>query len=90
MPGTTCGMLVMFQIAIAIGLMLPFARKLLEGQSPWWWMLAVPLLLLFSILGAYLLNLVLETIEWLLFCRCRCENCGGRRWSWGFTEGFGL
>lgn len=90
LPGATCGLLIMFQMAIAIGSMSAVARKLLQDQSPWWWLLAVPLVLLLSLPAAYLLNLILETIEWLLFCWRRCERCGKRRWSWGFTQGFGL
>jgi hypothetical protein len=90
LPGTTCGLLIFGQMGIAGSAMMAPVSKMLAGHSAWWWVLATPSVLLLSLPAAYVLNLLLEAIEWLLFCRCRCENCGGRRWSWGFTQGFGL
>jgi hypothetical protein len=62
---------------------------LLPAELPWWaWLILVPVNLVLAVLAGWLLDLLLQTIEWLLFARRRCPRCGGRRWSWGFTEGF--
>ena len=90
LPGATCGMLFIMPMAIAGGVLLGIARPILAGRDGWWWLLAIPLILVLSIVAACLLNLLLEGLEWLVFCRRRCPSCGARRWSWGFTRGFGL
>jgi hypothetical protein len=41
-------------------------------------------------IAAMLLNVLMEFIEWLAFSLRRCPKCRCRRWSWGFTRGFGL
>lgn len=40
--------------------------------------------------GMIVINFALELAEWLAFARRKCPVCGARRWSWGFTRGFGL
>ncbi|WP_081610882.1 MULTISPECIES: hypothetical protein [Rhodopirellula] len=60
----------------------------------WWNLLLVPLSvvagLIVFFLCALLLNYLLELIEYLMFVARKCPKCGARRWSWGFTRGFGL
>ena len=67
------------------------------GTAPdasWWALLVVPLAVILVVLavmiGAILMNTFLELLEWLAFSCRRCPKCGRRRWSWGFTRGFGL
>jgi hypothetical protein len=58
---------------------------------PWWVALIGTLLSCGAVvLVAVALNLLLEAVEYLAFVRRSCPNCGARRWSWGFTSGFGL
>ena len=60
----------------------------------WWAVLLIPLSMALGLalllLGALIFNYILELTEWLVYCRRRCPKCRKRRWSWGFTEGFGL
>lgn len=82
-----------------------FARSLNETDAAaidsnassglgWWALIIVPLILIVGFIAlfisAMILNALLELIEWLAYCRRRCPNCDCRRWSWGFTRGFGL
>ena len=52
--------------------------------------LAAVVVLIGTILGVIVLNFVLELLEYLAFVRRKCPVCGARRWSWGYTRGFGL
>lgn len=60
----------------------------------WWAIIVVPLFMAVGLMllffGAMILNLLLELIEWLAYCCRRCPKCSRRKWSWGFTNGFGL
>lgn len=60
----------------------------------WWALLVIPLAMALGFVvlfvGAMILNAIFELIEWLVFSCRRCPKCGRRRWSWGFTNGFGL
>jgi len=82
-----------------------FVRSLIETESAgiesktssglgWWALLVVPLVMIIGFItlfiAAMILNALMELIEWLAYCRRRCPTCGCRRWSWGFTRGFGL
>ncbi len=61
------------------------------SSPPWWmWIVLIPAGLAFAVFGVLVLNSLFSAIEWLLFARRRCPQCGDRRWSWGFTRGFGL
>lgn len=61
------------------------------GPLPWWaWFAIVPLGLVCAVIGAMVLNVLFQAVEWLAFALRRCPRCGKRRWSWGFTRGFGL
>lgn len=59
-------------------------------DSPWWVAaLAVVLGLVVVVVGMAVVNFGLGLAEWLAFARRPCPACGARRWSWGFTRGFG-
>jgi hypothetical protein len=90
LPGATCGLLMFAQIGIAAATILAVIPRIFGPGLGWWWLAAAPAAVALSLPAAYLLDLVLEGIEWLLFCLRRCPSCGARSWSWGFTQGFGL
>ena len=90
LPGVTCGLFILAQMTIAafiVGALIP--KGFLSGLGPWKW-LGLPLLPVVAFFGALILNWLLEAIEWLAFCLRKCPQCGKRRWSWGYTGGFGL
>lgn len=89
LPGVSCGLMIMVLTGVAGGLLL-FLLRFYTTSLGWWWLLAAPLLVVASFVGSWLLHELLAGIEWLLFCFRRCPNCRFRRWSWGFTQGFGL
>jgi hypothetical protein len=63
----------------------------LGGLRPWWvWLIAVIAGPILVIVGMVLINFLLELFEYLAFAWRRCPQCRARRWSWGFTRGFGL
>jgi hypothetical protein len=39
--------------------------------------------------GAALVCLAMELSDFVLAHCGRCPNCGSRKWSWGYTRGFG-
>jgi hypothetical protein len=90
LPGATCGLLMFAQMGLAGGIMFGALPRFFPHGLGWWWLVAAPLVLVLSLPAAFLLNLVLEGLEWLIFCLRRCPSCGARSWSWGFTQGFGL
>ncbi len=62
-----------------------------QAEDPWWVYVAICVLgLLLLVVGAAVVKYLLEVVEYLVFARRRCERCGARRWSRGFTRGFGL
>ena len=60
----------------------------------WWALVIIPLMMIvgFVVLfvAAMILNALMEFMEWCAFSLRRCPECSRRRWSWGFTRGFGL
>lgn len=100
LPTVTCGIYLLFLmgLTVAIG---SFTLRLIRGDSPglalelgWWKLLVIPLGmvvgLVLAFVGAVLLNYVFEFIEYVAFCLRKCPKCGARKWSWGYTRGFGL
>jgi hypothetical protein len=91
-------MLFMMGCATAI---MTFSLRRLRGDTPnpiadlgWWNLLAIPIglivLIIVAFFGGLVLNYALEFFEWLAYCLRKCPKCGCRKWSWGFTRGFGL
>ena len=100
LPTVTCGIYLLFLmgLTVAIG---SFTLRLIGGDSPglalelgWWKLLVIPLGmvvgLVLAFVGTVLLNYVFEFIEYVAFCLTKCPKCGARKWSWGYTRGFGL
>jgi hypothetical protein len=66
-----------------------------EVATPWWvWIVLLPISLAITlavfVLVAAGIHHVLRLVERLAFIRRRCPACGSRKWSRGFTSGFGL
>lgn len=90
LPGASCGVLIFAQIGFAGAVMLAAIPNVFFDGLGWWWLLAAPTVLVLALSAAFLLNMILACLEWLAFCLRRCPECGARRWSFGFTQGFGL
>lgn len=43
-----------------------------------------------SIAGLLAILYIPWTLEWLYVMRLKCPDCGHRKWTYPFTEGFGL
>ena len=101
LPAVSCGLYLIGLLwlsaclfaATAHGLRSPLSRDadVSPASPPWWyWLIGCPASLVLMLLGAVLLKYLLELIEFLVFILRRCPVCGGHRWSWGYTRGFGL
>ena len=90
LPQTTCGLLLAIYIGISIGLIMTIVPRVFPDGLGWWWLIGGPVVFTVAVLMSFVLSLLFETIEWLVFCRRKCPICEKRRWSWGFTQGFGL
>lgn len=89
-------------LVIAIRYIRSIARGVAESTTPtepatglgWWVLLVIPIAMVLGFValfvGAMILKAALELAEWTAYSRRRCPRCGHRRWSWGFTRGFGL
>lgn len=89
LPGATCGLIWISQMAIAFVLLVVLTRAIIPGGLGWWWVLALPVLILVAFFLAVLGEILLESLEWLVVRTRACEACGKRRWSFPFTDGFG-
>lgn len=100
LPTVTCGMYLFGLMGIVTGIA-AFTIHLLQGDGPreptdlgWWRIVLIPVGmvvgLLLVIAGAIALNYVFEFIEYVAYAFKKCPNCGARKWSWGYTRGFGL
>lgn len=102
LPTVSCGLYMIFLLCLSAGCVAVAARYLraligvqpAANQSvvtPWWVaVVAVVVGLVLAVIGAVMVKFVLELVEYLAFALRRCPSCGARRWSWGFTRGFGL
>ncbi len=90
LPGATCGIYFFPLMTFAAVLILKVIPQGHLNGLGWWWVVGVPVLLVVAFIGGYILDLALSLVEWILVHIARCPHCGGRRWSWGFTRGFGL
>ena len=104
LPSASCGVYFFLLLGLSLSAAI-LALRMLEktmpplqpgpgGGQPWWvWVVGVVgVLICFAaiVAGAIGLHYVLAAIEYLATARRRCPSCGSRRWSWGFTRGFGL
>ena len=102
LPSATCGLYFIGVLALSVGLLAGLVRLIRlrlgqavasaeEAAAPWWVDVSAYVIGFVLIVAcAWAVNFALESAEWLLFARRRCPECGGRRWSRGFTRGFGL
>jgi hypothetical protein len=105
LPSVSCGLYLVFLLGIANAchsLALLWLRSLIGESSaasdepvPWWIavgisLIVIPTMLVVWVLAAIALKYLLELIEYLTFAWRKCPTCGQRRWSWGYTRGFGL
>jgi hypothetical protein len=60
------------------------------GIPPWWWIIGVPVGAVVGLGAVIAVRYALEAVEYLVFLPRKCPHCGKRRWSWGYTQGFGL
>lgn len=90
LPAVSCGMLLMAYAAVygvLVGLAVPALERIwFHDGLGWRWVFVAILLIPCEVAIHYAAQLT----EWLAFCLKRCPGCGTRRWSWGFTRGFGL
>jgi uncharacterized protein (DUF983 family) len=90
MPTTTCGMLLILPMGAAV------AGAIIATETAWpswgWLSLLVPAPVFAAIflVAACAVHYLPWTLEYLLVCWRKCPKCGKCRWSYPFTEGFGL
>jgi hypothetical protein len=102
LPTVTCGLYLVFLLGLSAACIAAAARglRVLVGErpapaepveAPWWVAVVVVVAgLVLVVVGVAAVKFVLELVEYLSFAWRRCPRCGARRWSWGFTRGFGL
>ena len=91
MPTASCGVLAILGIVCGACFASTVVGVVLS-QNPSWPRDAVRVgaCVLGGIMGLFGIHYVPWTVEWLI-AMCRpCPDCGKRRWSYPFTEGFGL
>lgn len=82
MPTATCGLLIIPAFVITL-----MASFVIWRFVTWWALvLSIPAFFL-ALLGVHFIP---WTCEYLFTFWRRCPRCGQRRWSYPFTEGFGL
>lgn len=99
LPAASCGLYAIILLGFSAGAAAVLVERLRgrfaapgsDSSTPWWAEFGSPVLVLvLGIVGAIAINLVLQLVEYLAFVWRKCPGCGARRWSWGFTRGFGL
>lgn len=90
LPSVSCGLLLMVYASIGGAISWTVGELLWRVLPHWVTFAAIPALAVLGILMIWPLAWASGAVEWLLIHLTRCRRCGGRRWSWGFTEGFGL
>jgi hypothetical protein len=77
-------------IGISMALLLAGVPRLFPEGLGWSWLIGGAVLLVLGVVTSVALNWMFELLEYLAFAGRRCPQCGARRWSWGFRQGFGL
>ncbi len=77
-------------IGVASVMVTALVRVVFPNGLGWWWLLVIPAIPVLGVMGGFVLDVFLAAIEYLAFCWRRCPQCQCRRWSFGFTRGFGL
>ena len=91
MPNTSCGIIVIgggvVGVMTGLGIVNPIIHELAQWIKIVVWIVVVPIM---GFVGMILIHLIPWSVEWLLAMCHRCPECGSRKWSFPFTEGFGL
>jgi hypothetical protein len=92
LPTASCGLLMMTWLAMGCGVVFGFVRAIADARHwpQWHWWISGPAGFLCGLLVAIILAWVVQLLERLTVFSRRCPKCGSRRWSKGFTSGFGL
>jgi hypothetical protein len=102
LPTATCGLYLMALLALAGGLLwaalaltkwaIGSVQRPDPAPDPPWWLWPVALATWLGLLAGTTagVNWLVQAAERLVVRRRPCQGCGGRRWSRGFTRGFGL
>jgi hypothetical protein len=90
LPCTTCGLFLIVMMTVFLAPGVVWLKVWFPGGLGWWWVIAVPGLVVFSFIGAFLLDLVASIVEWVGVSLFACKKCKSHRYRFGRTEGFGL
>jgi hypothetical protein len=100
LPATPCLLYLLFLSCVSVGclnLAVLAIRATLDlpqrpaEPMPWWgWLVGCLVVMILFVIATAALKYALELLEWIAVRRKPCPRCGQRRWSWGFTGGFGL
>ena len=100
LPTATCGLYFLFLMGLTVAIGIFIVRLLRSDASGqphdlgWWDLVLFPVAmfagLILVLIGAMFLNFTFELIEYLAFSLRRCPRCRSRKWSWGYSRGFGL
>jgi hypothetical protein len=100
LPTVTCGLYLLAFPVLAVGILWgatyllrwalgPEVRP--RPPAPWWvWPVAAVVTVVLVVGMTVALKRAVEWAERLAVLRRPCPRCGGRRWSRGFTRGYGL
>jgi hypothetical protein len=102
LPTASCGLYLFSLPALAAGILwgaayllrraiVPRPEAAPRPPAPWWVWPVAAVVTVVAIAGTTVaLKWGLEAAERLAVLRRPCPRCGGRRWSRGFTRGYGL
>jgi hypothetical protein len=93
-PSVSCG-IYLFSLMVFPAMFMGASLGILKAWLAidgfgWWWLLISPVMLIVGLLSIIPVAYVMAAIEWSLFALRSCPRCGARRWSRGYTKGFGL
>lgn len=90
LPTVSCGVLASMYLGFGGGISLVIGVRIWR-HYPWWaTALAAPFLLILTIALILFFAYTFQFIEWLIVRLTHCPSCRRRRWSRGYTKGFGL
>jgi hypothetical protein len=90
MPTSTCGMLLIPGFVVAVFISFHAFRILKNYHVVFSIVAAVVAAVAAFIICVLAIHYIPWTLEWLIAMAHKCPECGKRKWSYPFTEGFGL
>ena len=91
MPTATCGLLTVAGLAIGASLATGITSNLVKESATFVRILSWILgFIVCGVAGIFGIHYIPWTLEWVLAMCHQCPECGKRKWSFPFTEGFGL